>query len=56
MIKRRNLRWPIRLRRRVRCPGISRGTQRGFPLKRIENIFQAIQSTFRSLEMYSKWH
>ena len=32
----------------------SRGTQRRFPRKRIEKSFHAIQSTFRSLEMYSK--
>ena len=33
---------------------IIRGTQRRFPLKCIENTFQAIQSTFSSLEMHSK--
>ena len=32
-----------------------RGTQRRFPPKCIENTFQAIQSTFSSLEMHSKW-
>ena len=37
------------------CPRI-RGTQRRFPPKRIEKSFYAIQSTFRSLEMYSKQH
>ena len=31
----------------------SRGTQRRFPPKYIENTFQAIQSTLKSLEMYS---
>ena len=31
-----------------------RGTQRRFPSKYVENTFQAIQSTFRSLEMHSK--
>ena len=31
-----------------------RGTQRRFPPKCIENTFQAIQSTFSSLEMHSK--
>ena len=31
-----------------------RRTQRRFPPKYIENSFQAIQSTFRSLKMYSK--
>ena len=31
-----------------------RGTQRQFPPKCIENTFQAIQSTFRCLEMHSK--
>ena len=35
------------------CPRI-RGTQRRFPPKRIEKSFYAIQSTFRSLEMYSR--
>ena len=35
------------------CPRI-RGTQRRFPPKRIEKSLHAIQSTFRSLEMYSK--
>ena len=33
-----------------------RGTQRRFPPKYIENSFQAIHSTFRSLEMHSKQH
>ena len=33
---------------------IIRGTQWRFPLKCIENTFQAIQSTFSSLEMHSK--
>ena len=32
-----------------------RGTQRRFPLKYIENSFQAILSTIRSLEMRAKW-
>ena len=32
-----------------------RGNQRQFPPKCIETPFQAIQSTFRSLGMYSKW-
>ena len=32
----------------------TRGTQRRFPPKCIENTFSLIQSTFRSLEMYSK--
>ena len=31
------------------------GTQRRFPPKYIENNFFAIQSTFKSLEMYSEW-
>ena len=31
------------------------GTQRRFPPKYIENTFLAIQSTFKSLEMYSEW-
>ena len=31
-----------------------RGFQRWFPPKYIENTFEAIQSTFRSLEMHSK--
>ena len=33
---------------------IIRGTQQRFPLKFIENTFQAIQSIFRSLEMHCK--
>ena len=33
---------------------LNRGTQRWFPPKYIENTFQAIQSTFRYLEMHSK--
>ena len=42
----------------VPCGTVSyvvRGTQTRFPSKYIENTFQAIQSTFRSLEMHSKW-
>ena len=31
------------------------GTQRRFPPKYIEHNFFAIQSTFKSLEMYSEW-
>ena len=31
------------------------GTQRRSPPKYIENTFWAIQSTFKSLEMYSEW-
>ena len=31
------------------------GTQRRSPPKYIENTFLAIQSTFKSLEMYSEW-
>ena len=31
---------------------LPQGTQRRFPPKYIENIFQAIQSTFTSLEMH----
>ena len=33
---------------------LSRGTQRRFPPKCIENTFSLIQSTFKSLEMHSK--
>ena len=33
---------------------VQQGTQRRFSLKCIENAFQAIQSTFTSLEMHSK--
>ena len=32
-----------------------RGTQRRFRTKYIENTFQATQSTFRSVEIHSKW-
>ena len=32
-----------------------RGTQRQFPPKYIENFFSAIQNTFRSVEIHSKW-
>ena len=39
---------------RSQCEPPNRGTQRWFPPKCIENTFQAIQSTFRSLEMHSK--
>ena len=38
------------------CKQTNRGTQRQFPSKYVENTFQAIQSTFRSLEMHSKQH
>ena len=31
------------------------GTQRRFSPKYIENTFLAIQSTFKSLEIYSEW-
>ena len=31
------------------------GTQQRSPPKYIENTFLAIQSTFKSLEMYSEW-
>ena len=33
----------------------NRGTQRRFSPKSIENTFYAMQSTFRSLAMNSKW-
>ena len=36
---------------------VGRGTQGRFPPKYMytENTFQAVQSTFRALEMHSKW-
>ena len=45
----------LRYRKAPQLP-FFRGNQRRFPPKCNEKPFQAIQSTIRSLEMYSKWH
>ena len=44
----------LRSREIAKCYLRVKGTQRRFPPTYIENTFQAIQSTFRSLEMHSK--
>ena len=44
----------LRSREIAKCYLRVKGTQRRFPPTYIENTFQAIQSTFRSLEMHSE--
>ena len=45
----------LRYREAPQLPFFFRDNQRWFPPKCIEKPFQAVQSTFRSLKMYSKW-
>ena len=44
----------LRSREIAKCYLRVKGTQRRFSVAYIENTFKAIQSTFRSLEMYSE--